>query len=243
MRAMAIVGFGKSGKTTLVSALADSLEARGLRVAVAKSAGHALDKADTDTAKCMKPGRTVLAVGRGGAGESMIHWGELKHLADLVPLVEADILLVEGGKSLGWLPRVLCLKDASEREALDCGLAVASWGNVSASGLPALGTDGALAELAALTDLVLERAFLLPGLDCGACGEAGCAGLAQKIVGGGRRPDDCAALSGSLAVSVNGHPVGLNPFTARMLAGGIKGMLSALKGYAPGGTVHIELKS
>ena len=41
----------------------------------------------------------------------MIHWGHPCFLRDLVPLLDADILLVEGGKNIGWLPRILCFAD------------------------------------------------------------------------------------------------------------------------------------
>lgn len=244
MRAMGIVGFGKSGKTTLVCALADSLEARGLRVAVAKSSDHALDMAGTDTQRCFKPGRTVLAVSRDGAGEAMIRWGRKRRLLDLLPLIDADIVLVEGGKQLGFLPRVLCLRDPHEANDLHQELAVATWGDTSVPGIPAFAPKEADGEgdLNALTDLVMDRAFLLPGLDCGACGEGDCAGLARQIVHGQRRPADCAALHGEIFVTINGRQVALNPFTSRLLAGGIRGMLAALKGYAPGGEAELRLK-
>jgi len=244
MRAMGITGFGKSGKTTLVCALADSLEARGLRVAVAKSSGHALDMAGTDTQRCFKPGRTVLAVSRDGTGEAMIRWGEGRRLLDLLPLIDADIVLVEGGKQLGCLPRVLCLRDPHEANDLNHGLAVATWGDTSAPDIPAFAPEGAdgVGDLNALTDLVIDKAFLLPGLNCGACGEGDCAGLARRIVHGQRRPADCAALHGEITVTINGRQVALNPFTSRLLAGGVRGMLTALKGYAPGGEAELRLK-
>ena len=50
------------------------------------------------------------------------------------------------------------------------------------------------------------------------------------------------AARGDIEVTVNGQSVGLNPFTAQMLSGGIKGMLGALKGMVPGGEVIIRMK-
>ena len=50
------------------------------------------------------------------------------------------------------------------------------------------------------------------------------------------------AARGNIEVTVNGQSVGLNPFTAQMLSGGIKGMLGALKGMVPGGEVIIRMK-
>ncbi|MEI3478150.1 MAG: hypothetical protein V8Q84_02535 [Bilophila sp.] len=97
----------------------------------------------------------------------------------MVPLLDADILLVEGGKAIGWLPRILCLRTTPELltalpegcKALRPELALATYGDNTLSGLPSFTAE----DLDALADLIVERAFLLPGLDCGACGEGDCA--------------------------------------------------------------------
>ena len=97
MQAISIIGFSNSGKTTLISRLSECLEARGLKVAIAKHTHHELDKPDTDTALLMGPKRTIVGLSntKDGKGEAMIHWGHPCFLRDLVPLLDADILLVE----------------------------------------------------------------------------------------------------------------------------------------------------
>ena len=231
MQAISIIGFSNSGKTTLISRLSECLEARGLKVAIAKHTHHELDKPDTDTALLMGPKRTIVGLSntKDGKGEAMIHWGHPCFLRDLVPLLDADILLVEGGTTIGWLPRILCLRPE---------LALATYGDNKLPGLPSFTAE----DLDALVDLVLEKGFLLPALDCGACGEADCTAMTQRIVAGEKTPGDCVAARGSIEVTVNGQSVGLNPFTAQMLSGGIKGMLGALKGMVPGGEVIIRMK-
>ena len=248
MQAISITGFSNSGKTTLISRLSECLEARGLKVAIAKHTHHVLDKPDTDTALLMGPKRTIVGLSntKDGKGEAMIHWGHPCFLRDLVPLLDADILLVEGGKTIGWLPRILCLRTTPELltalpegcKALRPELALATYGDNKLPGLPSFTAE----DLDALVDLVLEKGFLLPALDCGACGEADCTAMTQRIVAGEKTPGDCVAARGSIEVTVNGQSVGLNPFTAQMLSGGIKGMLGALKGMVPGGEVIIRMK-
>ena len=248
MQAISIIGFSNSGKTTLISRLSECLEARGLKVAIAKHTHHELDKPDTDTALLMGPKRTIVGLSntKDGKGEAMIHWGHPCFLRDLVPLLDADILLVEGGKTIGWLPRILCLRTTPELltalpegcKALRPELALATYGDNKLPGLPSFTAE----DLDALVDLVLEKGFLLPALDCGACGEADCTAMTQRIVAGEKTPGDCVAARGSIEVTVNGQSVGLNPFTAQMLSGGIKGMLGALKGMVPGGEVIIRMK-
>ena len=234
MKAISIIGFKNSGKTTLTARLADALEARGLTVAIAKHTHHGLDKPDTDTTRLMKAGRTVIGVGE---DECAVFWSTRHHLQDLLPLVQADILLVEGGKSLGWLPRILCLREPEEAKALDRDLAVASWGAVAAPPLAHFSAD----KIDALATLVMEKAFVLPGLDCGACGQDDCAALSRLVVAGKAGAHDCRTLDGSLRITVNGHQLGLNPFVARIVAGSLRGMLKELKGYAPG-VVEIRLE-
>ena len=97
MQAISIIGFSNSGKTTLISRLSECLEARGLKVAIAKHTHHELDKPDTDTALLMSPKRTIVGLSntKDGGGEAMIHWGHPCFLRDLVPLLDADILLVD----------------------------------------------------------------------------------------------------------------------------------------------------
>ena len=238
MRAVSIVGFKNSGKSTLTRLLAGALERRGLKVAIAKYAHSGLDKPGTDSASLSVPGRAVLALSE---EECAIFYGEKRGLTDMLPLIQADILLVEGGKRLGRLPRILCLRTAGEaetdeRENLDQGLAFAVWGKAAAPGLPyfpgAPGVeDEALDRLAAL---VLEKAFLLPGLDCAACGRENCAALAAEIVAGKAGTKDCAALHSAVEVRINGQPLALNAFTARIVAGALRGMLREMKGFAPG---------
>lgn len=235
MRAIGITGFKNSGKTGLTGHLAAALEAMGRRVAVLKFTHHGLDLPDTDTHKLSVPGRTVAAISDAGAA---IFFNERLGVLDFLPRLSADIVLVEGGKNLTFLPRILCLHDVREVEMLAPKLAVATYGDVALPPLPAFRED-TLAELAQLAD---EKAFMLGGLDCGLCGRENCAALAWDILSGRAIPAGCTALKPqSIEVRVNGSAVPLNAFTADMLNGALRGMLAPLKGMAPG-TVDIRLK-
>ncbi|MCA1946124.1 MAG: molybdopterin-guanine dinucleotide biosynthesis protein MobB [Desulfovibrio sp.] len=231
-RALALVGFKKSGKTTTTLALARRLGELGMRVAVAKSSHHGLDKTDTDTDKLLGVAGSVIFI---SPEETALLWPRFTHLPDLIPLLDADILLVEGGKSLGWLPRVLLLHDTAEADSLEPGLALATFGGATHPDMPHL------QHLDALADLAMTRGFLLPGLDCGACGKADCAEMAEEIVAGRQTPDACTARRMEVTVTVNGQPLATGPFVGRLMAGTLRGMLAELKGYTPGARVHISL--
>ena len=224
MNAIAIIGFKDAGKTHLGLALAKALKQRGLRVAVAKFSDCGFDEREgADTAQYKQVVDAVLGL---SGSESFVSWTGRRTLADLAPLVVegergADVLIVEGGKEQEHLPRIVIAKDAGDAAELDRGLAVAV-------------VDREQADPEALADLVLQRGFLLPGLDCGACGREDCGGLARDIVAGQASPDDCQARGGLMTVRLDGREVPLNPFVARILASGLSGMLSELKGFGPG---------
>jgi molybdopterin-guanine dinucleotide biosynthesis adapter protein len=224
-KALSIVGFKKSGKTALMLDLIRELKKRGVKVSAAKFSHHSFDRQDTDTEKI---GGEVIDLAGLTDSETFFSWSGKKYLPDLVPLMSGDVLLVEGGKGLGWLPRVLTLKSPEEATMLDKGLALATMGDVRTDYLPHL--DSA----AGLADLLLDKGFILPGLDCGSCGYETCSGLAAKIVFGAAGPGDCLAKGDSLEIKVNGKTLGMNPFVERVICKSILGMLSELKGYSPG---------
>ena len=232
MRAVNIVGFKNSGKTSLAVALIRELTVQGIQAAAMKFTHQdGLDKAGTDTAKLLD---VASAVGAMGEKESAMFWKGGRHFDTLLPLLGAEFVVVEGGKPLTVLPRIVIAGNPEEARALGAepgGLALAVYGQARVEGVPMVNDMAALAKLAA------QRAFLLPGLDCGACGRPDCRALAGEIVAGSAAASDCAALGGVLTIEVNGVPLALNPFVSRILASGIKGMLGELKGYAPGEAV------
>ena len=101
MRAIGITGFKNSGKTTLTGLLATALEGLGRKVAVIKCTHHGLDLPGRDTSKLSAPGRPVAALGEDDAA---IFWRGKIGFIDLFTRLPADIVLVEGGKNLTFLP-------------------------------------------------------------------------------------------------------------------------------------------
>lgn len=224
MRAIAIIGFKKSGKTTLALALTQALKKRGLRVAMAKCSESGFDEPETtDTARFKKEADAVIGVSK---KECYVSWPGPRSLADLAPLAlggerGADVLVMEGCKDAENLPRIVLARSAEEAEKLGAGLALA-----------VTNLDNADPEL--LADLVLDKGFLLPGFDCQSCGREDCGGLAREIVAGKATLDDCLTTSDLISVRLEGRDLPMNPFTARIISSAIKAMLAELKGYGPG---------
>jgi molybdopterin-guanine dinucleotide biosynthesis adapter protein len=233
MRAIAVVGYKKSGKTTLALELASELKKLGHSVTLAKHSHHGFDeKADTDTARFRARADMVLGFSPGG---SFVSWPGERSLQDLLPLVNTGFLVLEGGKTLGIMPRILIASDEPTAQDLDPELALAAYGDAAVEGLMATRDVAGLARIAS------HEGFLLPGLDCGACGRKDCRSLAADIVAGEAVLADCKAQNGSLRISVNGQPLPLNPFVERMLRSGLLGMLGELKGFSPGAVdIHLD---
>lgn len=232
-KAVSVVGFKKTGKTSLVLELARELTARGRKVAAVKFTHHGLDLDGTDTARFAQECVSVAGI---GPKTTTLLWNSARQLQDIFPLLGADIVLVEGGKSLTWLPRFVTLGAEEDESGLGQGLALATWGPGSLPGVP---RASSVAELATLAE---SRAFTLPGLDCGACGRDSCLELAREIVAGTAEPRACEAMNAKLVVRVGGQRLALNPFVDRLVTNTIRGLLTELKGNVPGQRVEIVLE-
>jgi molybdopterin-guanine dinucleotide biosynthesis protein B len=251
-RVVGIIGFKNSGKTTLARKLARELIRRGHKVAVVKHLSHHLDLPGKDTTILGEVAGQVGFVSPQGSG---VFWKKELSLEDIIPYLDADIVLVEGFKAEKSYPKVVCLRGEQDiadprrsRELFD-GLVICAVGPADQlEGLnvpsfdrlrtppfdrlrtPLLDRDDA----GRVADLVEQKAFKLPNLDCGGCGHERCYDLAREIVAGSRSVEDCVSLHPATEVSVDGQPIPLNPFISRIVRGTILGMLSSFKGFKKG---------
>ncbi len=232
MRAVSIVGYKKSGKTSLGVSLCQNLTEKGYKVAAVKFAHHSFDKAESDTQRYLQYSASVAGLTE---NESCIFWSDKKYLPDLVPLMDAEVLIIEGGKHIEYVPRIIVPETEEDIQELNPDLALAVWGDVKTD-MPTVN------DVNVLSDYVLKNGFFLPGLDCGTCGRENCGQLAREIVAGQASISDCKAVQKEFEVKVNGQSLALNPFVRSIICGAIEGMLSNLKGYAPGNIdIHMEI--
>lgn len=234
MKAIAIVGKKKTGKTTMGLALVKKLTERGYKVGVLKHSHHGFDGAEgSDTEEYKKIASCVAAY---SPSESFISWKQERTVQDLIPLMDADIIVMEGGNKVGWLPRVIMVREDNDDKEFYPELALRQ--------IPACTPDNPPSEelLEELADLVLEKGFLLPGLNCKACGRDYCMDFVADIIAGKARVSGCQAMKTQMSVTCNGSELGFNPFVADMLSAGITAMLQQLKGYVPG-DIEITIKN
>jgi molybdopterin-guanine dinucleotide biosynthesis protein B len=157
-----VVGWKKSGKTTLTVRLVEEFTRRGLRVATVKHAHHSfqIDTEETDSARHRKAGAAQVAI------VSAHRWALVTELqgapepdfADVIGMLEpADLVIVEGYKSAP-IPKI----EARRRAAFDHTplsetdpnvIAIAADHAIDAPGRPSFALD----DIVGIADFIAAR--------------------------------------------------------------------------------------
>lgn len=228
MKVIGIVGYKGSGKTHLGINLSEELKRRGYTVAIVKHVQGSLDLPDKDTGLYRGHCDQLIAISEEGRTEFFKGKVNFEQALDSL---DADFVIVEGFKEKKNFPKIVCLKEKGEEKKLSRGLEI---------GLVGKGNFHPDKDISTIADLVVEKAFKLPDLDCGDCGFDTCYGLAKEILKGKRKVSDCTHLGRDVEVRVAGESIELNPFVADILRKTIKGFLSGLKGFK-GGKIRIKI--
>ena len=77
--------------------------------------------------------------------------------------------------------------------------------------------------------------------ECGRCG-MDCRRMAEAILRGDRREEECFYASGRIEVTVDGRPLKVGKFPAEMIEGSLRGLLSSMKGYREDSDIMIRAK-
>jgi molybdopterin-guanine dinucleotide biosynthesis protein B len=234
VKAVGIVGYKKSGKTTLVTRLSQELSRMNYRVAIIKHVSGDIDFPDRDTSRFRSVAPFVCAV---SSKESEIILRGEKTVEEILKYCDHDIVLVEGFRGEKTFPKIVCIRNEGEQGELFDGLKLFTASLTENIADFNILNDGHIEEMAAL---VVERSFKLPKLNCGHCGYESCYELAREIAGGKETIDKCVALNPPIAIKVDGTMLPLNPFTSGIIKNTVVAMLSSLRGFRKG-TVEIEI--
>jgi molybdopterin-guanine dinucleotide biosynthesis protein B len=120
VKAVGIIGYHKSGKTTLGVKLCKELSDKGLRMGVIKHVSCELQFADADSSRYRAFASVVAAASP--AETEIIVKGE-RRLEDMFRYYTGcDFVLVEGFKSERLFPKILCLREKEDQDDLLDGL-------------------------------------------------------------------------------------------------------------------------
>ena len=234
MKAVGIVGFKKSGKTTLIMRLSQELSARGYKVAAIKHTPVHICFPETDSSKFKEHAPFVAAIAP--QETEVIIKGE-KKIEDILVYCDSDIVLIEGFKKEKTFPKIVCVKDEADKDELFDGLQLFTASFDADTADFTITNDDHIKEM---TTIVIERAFKLPGLNCAECGYENCYELAKEIVRGENTVDACVSLRPPISIKVNGSNLALNSFATHLFKTTVLAMVSALKGVRKG-PVEIEI--
>lgn len=122
MKAIGIIGYSNSGKTTLLERLIPIFRARGLSVSAIKNAHHGFDMD--------RPGKDSFRYREAGAGQVLIatalRWAMLTETPSrpasldelLTLLAPCDLVIIEGFKSEGQVPRIEVRRAGQSEQAI-----------------------------------------------------------------------------------------------------------------------------
>jgi len=234
VKAVGIVGYKKSGKTTLVIGLSKELSRMGYRVAILKHVSGDIDFPNTDTSRFRSWVPFVSAI---SSKETEIILKGKKTVEEIMNYLDSDIVLVEGFRREKTFPRIVCIRNEGEEKELFDGLQLFSASFMENICDFNIVNDDHMKEMAAI---VVERSFKLPNLNCGHCGYESCYELAREIVRAKETIDKCVSLNPPISINIEGTMLPLNPFTSNLLKNTVFAMLSSLRGFKKG-RVEIEI--
>lgn len=250
MKAIAVNGRSKSGKTTVCETIIKGLRQRGYTVGSVKEIHFEAFSIDPDPRTNTNRHRSAgsqLVTAR-GLGETDILYQSMLPMDAILKHYTHDYVVLEGVTDLN-VPRILTAHRVNEVQEQRDGRAIAVSGVISNResgeilGLPVL---HALENPQALVDFVEERAFEpLPSFDPQCCAECGhsCRELAGMIAWQRARREDCVLWSQETELLVNGVPITMVPIVQDILKDSILGVVRHLRGFEENSTIEIRLRT
>lgn len=172
------------------------------------------------------PERVVVIVrGKGGEGFSVSYPG-LSTITGLLDSMSPELTLVMGDMGLA-APVVWFGGDPPE--------------NLKSLVLEVRDGDPGSLDFQAVYNSVFELLPQRSEEECGRCG-LDCRGLAEAILKGTRKPEDCRFAQGKVEITRDGKRMDLGEFPARAVDGTVRGLLSSFRGYREGSSITIRLR-
>jgi len=235
MKVIGVIGFSNSGKTSLILQLVEEFQRRDKMVVVIKHSSDLAQVKGKDTEKYMSIKVPSFFL---SDEQTWAFWKGSFSLENLLSHINAEIVIVEGYKQARSYPRIVCVNSDENADELFAGIEIAQWGKkeYSRHSVPLV------SDVSALCDLIEEKAFKLPDLNCGQCGHLNCHDFAKAILEGKGKIESCEPLFSDLKIWIDGREIPMNRFVQNCFKGTVTGFLSALKGVSKKGKIKIEFE-
>jgi molybdopterin-guanine dinucleotide biosynthesis protein B len=247
MKAIGIIGYHHTGKTTLATHLIAALVDRGMRVSSIKDIHNDAYRADTESSNSWKHARAgAHQVFAKGLHDSALIITPPPDLKGILPFLDCDWLVIEGMKDAA-VPKIVCAQSEEQLEELIDATCIGISGPIASRmkdyrSLPVFCLEK---DSDALLDTVLRHCFpILPQSDpqcCSACGKT-CHQMAADILSGVSSREDCV-LDGKpeLRLWVNGREVTIVPFVQNIIRDSVRALVGNLKGVDADGSIRLEI--
>ena len=240
MRAFSVSGYSKSGKTSTVTALISMLKQRGNRVAAIKDIHYeafTMEREGSDSWKFQQSG--AEAIFARGLKETYLIKPERLSLTDMLGLLEADWVIVEGMKKEP-LPKIICAETEEQLTELVDANVMAISGKISENmreykGLPVINS---LTDASRLADLVEQKVFeVLPIARDECCSKCGltCYQMVGEILADRRKREDCRTdHHQTIRLSIDDKEIKMVPFVQNTFHDLIIAFVRNLRGFKKG---------
>jgi len=255
MKALSIIGYHHSGKTTTATTLIPLLIRMDYKVSSIKdihNEDYQADTAGTNSWKHRQAGsQRVFAR---GLNDSALIFDRPLSFQEMLHHLQADFLIIEGMKEVP-LPQILCITRNRDLMELISDLTVAI------VVYPELCTEGSLLKMKSFRDVpvihlpsdakelltiaISKGMEPLPMVDPECCSECGmsCDELMRAIISDKRKRSDCRMDSAeSISIKVDGKSLPVVPFIQRLLKDQINAFIYNLKGGENAGKIEITIK-
>lgn len=248
MKALGIIGYHQTGKTTVATNLIAELTKDGYNVCSIKdihSEKYHCDTIGKNTNLHTQAGSK--AVFAKGLYDSALLFPESLDLKEMVSFLKADYLIIEGLKDAP-VPKIVCAENIEQLNELGDDTCICISGKIaceinSYKGIPCLCLPQ---DLAKMTALVKEKCFaILPLSDpqcCSSCGKD-CYTMAGDIVQGRAKRSNCVLDNDTgLKLWVADQEVIIVPFVQKLLQDIVISFVNNLKDIDPEGNIKLEIK-
>jgi molybdopterin-guanine dinucleotide biosynthesis protein B len=262
-----VVGFRKSGKTTIVEGIVRELAKKGYSVATAKhisQKGFSMDLKGKDTWRHSVAGANPV-IGVSNVETSVLIKDGINQfsLSDLLGFVsKADIIVLEGFSQIvlsdEHVGKIFCVRNTDEYADFK---EKTQGETIAFCSLKPLG--GSILKIEEDLRLLIKQVLTyvdkelriskildcLPGLDCKKCGYSSCEKMASAVYEGEAKISDCVVLNVrselKTEIRVNDDEVPIQPFVSEIIRNSVLGMVSSLKDVSISGDerVHIKISS
>ena len=225
MKVVGVVDCVKKNLTSFIVELSKELTGRGYKVALVKCITNAQGSIDKGGNEPEPYAQTVVSC---FPAETIFSFKDKRPLENILAFIDADYVLVKGFKENKSYPRIILMYENNKGSYDDEGIEIAGYGKAKNTHFPVA------QDIKQLVDIIEEKSFKLPKLDCAACGFDSCYAFAQEIIKGNKKLEDCVSLNPKVTVTIDGSPLPMNPFISRIVENTIRALLSSFKGYKKG---------